>query len=57
VKDKVSKIFEKLDTRIQQDPKIEFSSINELLKDLTGDDLVQALMSIKNIFARSRQVR
>ena len=57
VKDKVSKIFEKLDTRIQQDPKIEFSSINDSLTNLTGDDLVQALMSIKNIFARSRQVR
>ena len=55
VKKAVQSIFSELDKKIKW---AQFSGkLNGNLDNLTGDALIQTLMSIKNIFARSKQVR
>ena len=59
VKEKIKKIFNYIDGKnrwIHQISNFE-GILNSKFDALTGDDLVQALMSIRNIFARSSQVR
>lgn len=55
VKDTVKAIFAELDKKISWANF--WKSLGDGFDNLTGDALIQTLMSIKNIFARSKQVR
>ena len=57
-KQAIVSLFARLDDEIK-DNNVSFKNIldGEAFKNLEGDALVQALMSINNIFARSKQVR
>lgn len=56
-KENIKEIFQKLDKKYgERNVQCNFSEISQKLDQLQGNDLWQALMSIRNVFARTRDV-